>query len=402
MRFEELGIRTLRQAPANARGVADALLKRAGYSALDGTPTLLGEMALRRMRQAAISCGELFSRLKLPAFATSEDEWIVEASEGPLEMLRCPVCGYAAEVDLARRRQPETQPEEARPLERVRTPNCNTIEDLSSFLGVTRDKTAKAMMYVRPSDNRFIFVVVRGDTRLSLRKLERAVGTLEPASQAKIKEAGAVPGYASPIGLRGTLTVVDELVLRSANLVCGANEPGFHLLNSNCSRDYTAGIVGDFALAAPGDGCPQCGEPLVGRRGHLLADRAGCRYEAILSAAAEQHHDEKGLCLPVACAPFDVHLIQIPSDKMNTKAFADSVHEQLDTSGLSVLYDDREARAGVKFYDADLIGLPVRLTAGERGLRSGMLELKARQSSENTMVAKDGVVQAIHALIELP
>jgi prolyl-tRNA synthetase len=256
-------------------------------------------------------------------------------------------------------------------------------------------------MYVRPSDYRFVLVVVRGDTRLSLRKLEQAVGTLEPASKAQMKEAGAVPGYASPIGLRGALIVADELVPRSANLVCGANEPGFHLLNSNYGRDYTAEIVGDFALAAPGDGCPQCGEPLIGKHGHLLADRAGCRYEAILSAAAEQHRDEKGLCLPALCAPFDVHLIQIPSDKMNIKAFADSMHEQLDTSGLSVLYDDREARAGVKFYDADLIGLPVRLTAGERGLRNGMLELKARQSSENTMVAIEGVAQAIRSLIEL-
>jgi prolyl-tRNA synthetase len=401
MRFEELGIRTLREAPANARGAADALLKRAGYTAADGTPTPLGEMALQRMRRSVVSCADLVNQLKLPAFATSEGEWVVEAPEGAFEMLRCPACGHAAEAELARRRPPEARREEVRPLERVCTPDCHTIEDLSAFLNIPKARTAKAMMYVRPSDDRFVFVVLRGDTRLSTRKLERAVGSLEPASEAQIAEAGAVPGYASPVGLSGALIVVDELILTSANLVSGANEPGFHLLNSNYGRDYTAEIVGDFALAEPGDACPLCGGPLVGRRGHLLADRNGCRYEAMLSAAAELHHDDRGLCLPAACAPFAVHLIQLPSARMNTKAFADSVHEQLETSGLPVLYDDREARAGVKFYDADLLGLPIRLTAGERGLRSGMLELKARQSSENTMVAAESVAQAIRSLIEL-
>ena len=140
---------------------------------------------------------------------------------------------------------------------------------------------------------------------------------------------------------------------------------------------------------------------MVESRGRLLADKNGCRYAEILFAVAEQHHDERGLCLPFACAPFDAHLIQIPSKTMDTAALANPIYERLDSSALSILYDDRDARAGVKFHDADLIGLPVRLTAGERGLRTGMLEFKARHSSENRMVAVADVAEAIRSMAEL-
>ena len=402
MRFEELGIRTLRQSPANARGVADALLKRAAYVAADGAPTRLGNLSLQRMRRSAVSCDELIAQLKLQAYVTSNEELVAECAEGALEMLRCPACGYAAEAEIASHQLPATPREESLPVERVSTPNCNTIEELAAYLDIPKRKTAKAMMYVRPSDDRFVFVVVRGDTRLSTRKLQQAVGPLDPASATQIAQAGAVPGYASPVGLRNALIVVDDLVSGSRNLVCGANESGYHLLNSNYGRDYTAEIVGDFTLASPGDGCPRCGEPLIGERGRRLKDRNGCQYEALLLTVAQQHHDDRGLCLPAACAPFDVHLIQIPSNAMNTKDAADSVHAQLESSAVTVLYDDREARAGVKFYDADLIGLPVRLTAGERGLQNGMLELKARRSSESKMVPIKNVAQAIRPITELP
>jgi len=402
MRFEDLGIRTLRQTPANARGTADALLKRAGYLGADSTPTPLGEMALQRMRRSAASCKDLVAQLRLDVLLTSDEEVVAESSDGALELLRCPACGYAADAEMAQHRLPDTPPEEPLPVERVRTPDCNTIEELSAFLNVPKGKTAKAMMYVRPSDARFVFVVVRGDTRLSARKLQGLVGVLEPASAAQVTEAGAVPGYASPVGLHGALIVVDEMILRSPNLVCGANESGFHLLNSNYGRDYTAEIVGDLTLATAGDECPRCGEPLISQRGRLLADRNGCHYEAMLLAVAEKHHDEKGLCLPLACSPFDVHLIQIPSNTVNTREFADSIHERLTSASIAVLYDDRDARAGVKFNDADLVGLPVRLTAGEKGMRAGMLELKLRSSSENTMVATGEVVAAVRSATVLP
>jgi prolyl-tRNA synthetase len=400
MRFEELGIRTLRQAPANAHGAAEALLQRAGYLGVEGIPTPLGELALERMRRSSASCEELFARLGLDVFSTSAQEWVAESPDGDFEILRCPACGYGAEVSMARHRALEVPQEEMRPVKRVATPDCSTIEDLSAYLHVPKDQTAKAMMYVRPHDGQFVFVVVRGDTRLSTRKLERAVGELQPASTLQITEAGAVPGYASPIGLRGALIVADELIATSANLVCGANETGFHLCNSNYGRDYTADIMGDFTLASPGDACPECGKPLIQKRGRLLADRGGCRYEALLLAVAERHQDERGLCLPLACAPFDAHLIQIPSKTMNTAELADAIYGQLNSSSISVLYDDRDARAGVKFYDADLIGLPVRLTAGERGLRSGMLEFRGRKSPDNTMVAVADVVEAIHTFSE--
>ncbi len=145
---------------------------------------------------------------------------------------------------------------------------------------------------------------------------------------------------------------------QSSNLAAGANEPGYHLKNTNYGRDYSAEVVADVVQAGAGDACPNCGTPLNSPNAELLADETGFYYENILAALAEVHHDDKGLTLPASAAPFDVYLMQLPGKEMDTKAKAEELYSSLQSAGISVLFDDRAERAGVKFNDADLIGCP--------------------------------------------
>jgi prolyl-tRNA synthetase len=202
-----------------------------------------------------------------------------------------------------------------------------------------------------------------------------------------MEEAGAVPGYAAPIDLKDTLIIVDDLIPDSPNLVTGANDEGYHLKNVNYGRDYSAEIVTDLVQANEGDTCVNCGEPLSELSADLLKSKDGYDFDRILHALAETHHDDNGLSLPHPAAPFDVYLMNIPGKTMDTGAVATELSEKLDEAGISVFFDDRDTRAGVKFNDADLIGPPVRVTIGERGLQNGNVEMKPRTASQNGLVS---------------
>jgi prolyl-tRNA synthetase len=178
-------------------------------------------------------------------------------------------------------------------------------------------------------------------------------------------------GYASPIGLKEALIVVDDLIPPSQNLVAGANEAGYHLRNTNYGRDYSAEIVEDLVQAKAGDPCPHCTNQLLVMAAVSLATRKTYDVENILLALAETHHDPKGLTLPHPAAPFDVYLMHVPGKELDTRAKAEEVSNILQSAGISVLFDDRDERAGVKFNDADLIGCPIRVTIGEKGLKEG-------------------------------
>ncbi len=209
--------------------------------------------------------------------------------------------------------------------------------------------------------------------------------------------AGAVAGYASPVGLKNAVVVVDQQVIQAANLVAGANEAGFHLRNVNYGRDYHADFIGDITLANAGDPCPNCGKALSAMRAYWLADQDGYRFRNILRALAAEYHDDRGLCLPPLAAPFNVHLIHLPSKNLDTAAEANDLYQRLEAAGIGVLYDDRSERAGVKFNDADLIGLPIRITVAERGLEHGMIEFKAREASEVQLVPLADVTEAVRS-----
>ena len=238
MKYRDLNIQTQREAPNNARTEGFSFLVRAGFLTRENLPTPLGEYTLDHLRSIS-NQPSFFEAVALPTIG-NDVETFFPISSGPLEIAHCPHCRYTQRLELAEFAKPSLPKEAELPLKRVLTPDCHTIEALAEFLGVPREKTAKALMYTRPSDSKLIFVVVRGDMQLSEAKLKQHVGDVRAATIEEIQASGAAAGYASPIGLRDALIVVDDLIPLSQNLVAGANEAGYHLKNTNYGRDYAA------------------------------------------------------------------------------------------------------------------------------------------------------------------
>jgi prolyl-tRNA synthetase len=379
----------------------DAALKRQCLSVLAMIRRVLGECGL-----PAADLGGAGGTRSIAHLAAGGDRLV----------LRCTACGSSAWREMARFPRPASPVEQALPLEKVPTPDCTTIEDLCRLLGVDRSRTAKAVFQVA-DEERFVFAVVRGDRDLGEEKLRLLLGAevLRPASAKEIQAAGAVPGYASPIGLpSSTLVVVDEGLPASANLVAGANQEGFHLLNTNIPRDYRPTMIADIAMIPDGSVCAECGGSLetvsgfeiasfLGRTAGVYQDREGreaplhlgrVRFHAgrALACAAALHRDAHGLCLPAAISPFDVHVVSLGGAGTEALAGAEGLARDLEAAGVAVLLDDREESACVKFADADLIGAPLRITASARSLKAGGFELKARTSEEKTVVPTDQAV----------
>jgi prolyl-tRNA synthetase len=354
---------------------------------------------------------------------------VYPAAEGERGYARCPSCGYAADLSAARVTQEPPAPEALLPTLDVETPDCKTIADLAGFLGIPASRTAKVVFLVaaipRESD-RFVIAVVRGDTALNEARLKSVLGaaSVGPATEAEIRQAGAEPGYGSPLGLAGVTVVVDTLAARSPNLVAGANRPGYHTLNVNLGRDYRATAVAEIAAPQEGSPCPRCGSPVVMGQGIALAEawqageRLSCDLDAtyldstgrslplalgryriyidrVLAVLAERHHDGSGLVWPAAVAPYRVHLMTVGKVGPEVNAAAERVYADLAGAGIDVLFDDRDERAGVKFNDADLLGAPWRVAVGERGLQSGAVEVKARSRPDVRLVALDQLVSLI-------
>jgi len=391
MKYRDLNIQTQREAPNNARTEGFAFLVRAGYLTRENTPTQLGKVALDHLRELS-NVPIFLSQMLLPTIG-NEAEVFFPIPSGSIEVVHCSNCNYTERLELARFMKAPLPKEDERPLEKVLTPECHTIEALANFLNIPKEKTAKALMYTRLSDNRFIFVVVRGDVQLSEAKLKQHVGEVRAASVEEIERSGAVAGYASPIGLQEALIVVDDLIPQSQNLVAGANESGYHLRNTNYGRDYSAGMIEDLTQAKAGDTCTNCGNLLSVFATINLATRKNYDFENILLALAETYHDSKGLTLPHPAAPFDVYLMHLPGKELDTRAKAEEIDRILQNAGISVLFDDREERAGVKFNDADLVGPPIRVTVGEKGLKEGMVELKPRKEKENQLVPLEKILE---------
>jgi prolyl-tRNA synthetase len=397
MRFSQTPIQTHRENPANARTEGAGLLVRAGYVSHAGELLPPGKLVIERIRSFA-SAPDLFSRLGL-SILSGGSEIYFPLSSGSTEILHCPACGFASRSELAPVKKAIFSSEPLAAQEKVLTPDCPTIESLAVFLDMPQEKTAKALMFVRKADEKFVFVVVRGDMTMSEAKLAALVGETRLATEAEIRVVGAVPGYASPLGVRNALIVVDDLIPHSPNLVAGANEAGYHVKNVNYGRNYSAEIVADLTLAAAGDLCIACGASLESVKGWVLASKGTFDFEKILSALAETHHDEKGLTFPALAAPFDLYLMNVPGKTIDTKEPAEKLYGQLTVAGINVFFDDRDERAGIKFNDADLIGCPIRVTVGERGLQNGMVELKRRKDTENQLVPVGELAEKIKEIL---
>ncbi len=343
---------------------------------------------------------------------TMAHEFMFLSEIGEDQLVMCDSCGYSANRQIALFVKGEPEPEDLKTLEEVATPNTPTIATLARLLEIPESRTAKAAFFM--AGDRLIFAVIRGDMEVNETKLANAVGTLElrPARPEDLQAAGIVAGYASPIGVEGVTVVVDELVARSPNLVAGANRPGYHLLNTNVGRDYEADIVTDIAAAYEGAGCVRCGNPVRMVRGIEVGNtfKLGTEYSHALGATcldengeaqdiimasygigvgrligsiAQECRDEKGLIWPVTIAPYHVYLVGLDLDDEAVRAAAEGLYQQLQSEGLEVLYDDRKERAGVKFNDADLLGIPLRLTISRRALAAGAIELKLRTEPES-------------------
>jgi len=328
---------------------------------------------------------------------------VVPDSDGPARWLACDRCDYAASERAATNGARPPSGESLLPAEEIETPHCATIADLAAFLHIPANRTAKALFLV--GDGQRYLVVVRGDSMLNEAKLKRATGVaaFRPATEEEILAGGAVPGYASPVGLeRGAFRVViDYLVAHSPNLVAGANKPGYHLLNSNFGRDYDADLVVDLVQAEAGDRCPSCGEGhLSVVQGYAMGEWAyftGPSYlnaqgrpepaelwagqismAALATASAALHHDEHGLRWPPRVAPYDVYLVSLAGKDAELQRETDALAEKLSQAGWAVLYDDRTARAGVKFNDADLLGMPWQVVVGRKWRQTGLVEVRRR------------------------
>jgi len=346
---------------------------------------------------------------------TMAHEFMLIADIGEDQIVVCDSCGYAANRQVATFRKDAPQQEELPPLQEVETPQTQTIAGLARLLNVPESRTAKAAFFV--AGGRLIFAVVRGDMEVNETKLANAIGALElrPARPDELQKAGIVAGYASPIGAEGVTVVVDDLVAQSPNLVAGANREGYHLLNTNFSRDYKADVVADIVAAFEGAPCPRCGGAVRIVRGVEVGNifKLGTRYSKVMgvtyldehgqsqyvvmgsygigvgrliASVAEVGRDERGLVWPVTLAPFHVYLVGLDLEDDRIRSAADSLYSTLLDLGIEVLYDDRQERAGVKFNDADLLGMPLRVTVSRRTVQNNAVELKPRAGEEQRLI----------------
>ena len=352
------------------------------------------------------------------------DEFHALTSAGEDTIVVCPTGDYGANQEVATSRPPEPDDAEPLPMEKVETPGQETIAAVAGYLGIPTRRTLKAVFYW--TGDKIAFVAIRGDLDVNEAKLRGALGApdIRLAADQELTAAGLVPGYASPVGLDEVTVVVDRSVERAANLVAGANMPGLHLLNVNFPRDFAADLVVDIAAAAAGDPCPRCGAPLELRTGieigntfkfgtyysdkldatflseggspqPIVMGSYGIGITRLAAAIVELHHDEHGIIWPASVAPFDVHVVQL--GQADVKHAADGLARDLEAAGLTVLVDDRDESAGVKFNDADLLGIPIRCTVSRRTVRANAVEIKLRHLDEREQVASADAVARVLA-----
>ncbi len=386
----------------------------------------------------------IFDRAGVPTVAIQADtgamggrdshEFMFLTESGEDSCLFCPGCGYAANAEIAAFvKEPAHADDPPTALEEIDTPGQKTIADLATFLNIPTTKTAKAVFYtaVIADDSGTlreepILVAIRGDMDVNEAKLRNALKAVELKymDDDAVRKAGFVAGSAGAVKLKGARVVADELVTRERNLTAGANQHEKHFLNTNYERDWTADIVADIALAKEGYLCANCSTPMDVRRGiemgHIF--KLGTRYseamgatfldadgklqpaimgsygiglERLLAAAVEANHDDNGIIWPREIAPFQVHLVVIQPDKPGVREAADQLYDGLTEAGLATLFDDRDETPGVKFNDADLLGIPLRATVSPRNLEKGSVEVRARTATENELLPLDAALQEI-------
>lgn len=326
----------------------------------------------------------------------------------------CDKCGFSSNLEITPCRSCENSNEEEKMLEMVETPNRHTIEEVSEYLKLDIKQTVKALLM--NIDNELVVLFVRGDRELNETKVLKLLNKQEIgfADDELIATSNAVPGYTGPIGLNAKI-IIDNEVLKMKNFCCGANKEGYHYINANI-KDFTYDLTGDIVNVKEGDICPNCGEKLVLKKGIEVGNtfKLGTKYsecvglnylgddnknhpvvmgcygigiERILSAIVEQNNDEKGIIWPMNVAPYKVAIVVINPKEEQQLEVGNKLYNELNKIGIDTLIDDRTERAGVKFNDIDLIGIPIRITVGKK-VSDNLVEIKLRkeETSEETII----------------
>jgi len=380
----------------------------------------------------------IYSQCGLPALLVEADsgaiggkdshEFMVITESGEDEIIHCPNCKYAANADKAQSVKQEIANEEPLPVEEMHTPGMTTIEEVSDFLEVPQTHTLKVVFYI--ADGELVFVVIRGDLEINEVKLTNILNCFELrlATEAEVIEAGIVAGSASPIGISGIKIIADDSITSGANFIAGANKPDTHFRNVNYPRDFGVDLMADIARARAGEGCPSCGNKLSSTHGievghvfklgtfisekldALFVDAAGASHPIVMgcygiglgrlmAAAIEQNHDDKGIVWPLPIAPYHIYLCALYLENPQVAATAENLYAELKAQGLEVLFDDREESPGVKFNDADMLGIPIRVTISPRTLESNSVEIKMRPEKQSQLVPLEGIAENLQGLI---
>lgn len=383
-------------------------------------------------------CGLTFRPVEADTGAiggSNSHEFTALSEVGESEIAYCEKCSMAATTERAECVDAPAEQDAMLALEEVNTPGTKTIEEVANFLGVDQSKTIKALLFVtydeEEKENGYVAAFIRGDRELNMTKLVNALNipehAIEFADEAKMGETtGCVGGFTGPVGLHDCKIVVDSELVGLKNLCAGANKEDYHVKNINYDRDYKGDIVTDIKLLKAGDPCPVCGSPVKHARGievgqvfklgtkyseamnavykdeeqndqHIVMGCYGIGVTRTLSAVVEQHHDENGIIWPMSVAPYHVIITLVKPGDEEQEAAAAKIYEELANAGVEVLLDDRNERPGVKFKDADLLGIPVRITVGKRA-PEGIVEYKLRRDADKV---EKNIDEAIKAAVEI-
>jgi len=391
----------------------------------------------RAYRNVFTRCGLRYTQVEADTGnigGSESHEFMVLADTGEDAILSCTKCSYGANVEKAETGALEPAP--PWPLatpdtpQTVDTPDQRTVEEVADFLDISPAHLIKTLIF--ETDEEFVAVLIRGDLEVNEIKLKNALGCLhlQLASEQKILEiTGGPQGFSGPVGLDGVKILADPSVMELTAAATGANADQTHLVGVVPGRDFTPELVADLRLAREGDPCPKCDGTLFEKRGievgHIFklgtkySKAMGCNFldaggverpmimgcyglgiSRTMAAAIEQNHDDKGIIWPLPLAPHEVVLAVLNSDKPEVVEAAERLYEQLREAGVDVLFDDRTERPGVKFNDMDLIGFPVRIVVGKRGLDNGEVELSLRSDGERRPTPVGDLVPAVEALLD--
>ncbi len=355
---------------------------------------------------------------------------VISEKAGESDFVYCPKCGYAANIEAAKSAESEDEEkEELRPMEKISTPNARTIDEVSKFLGIPKSKLVKSLLY--KIDGEFVLALVRGDDELNEVKLKNLLHGkfLSPATGEDVKSViGASTGSIGPVGVKVKI-IADKRVMKTKNFVTGANEDGYHFLNINVNRDFIPDVTADIRNVGKGDPCPNCGAPLElhkgievgqtfklgtvyskkmnakfldkdGKEKYFVMGCYGIGVGRTLAAVIEEHNDKFGIKWPISVAPYEIEVIPLNMSDKEISEAAEYLYGELENEGLEVLIDDRsDVGAGVKFNDADLIGIPFQVIIGRTFKKEGKVEIKDRASGEKFIVAFDRAKDFVKAKI---